>query len=59
MARVKQDLYRRLEPSGFINLVGDDYIYETLPTAVRAFVKYHRMRHGDFPDGVPREIIEP
>ena len=59
MARVKQDLYRRLEPSGFINLVGDDYIYETLPTAVRAFVKYHRMRHGHFPDGVPREIIEP
>ena len=59
MARVKQDLYRRLEPSGFINLVGDDYIYETLPTAVRAFVKYYRIRHGDFPDGVPREIIEP
>ncbi|NLZ58585.1 MAG: STAS domain-containing protein, partial [Corynebacterium sp.] len=59
MARVKQDLYRRLEPSGFINLVGDDYIYETLPTAVRAYVKYYRMRKGDLPDGVPREIIDP
>ncbi|GAB3596203.1 putative sulfate transporter [Corynebacterium faecale] len=59
LARVKQDLYRRLEPTGFIDLIGEDYIFETLPTAVRAYVEYYRNQHGELPEGVPREIIEP
>lgn len=59
MARVKQDLYRRLEPSGFIREVGDENIFETLPTAVREYVRRYSMRHGKLPEGVPQEILEP
>ncbi|MDO5513130.1 SulP family inorganic anion transporter, partial [Corynebacterium sp.] len=44
MARVKQDLYRRLEPTGFIDHVGPDYIFETLPTAVRAYANRYQAR---------------
>ena len=59
MARVKQDLYRRLEPTGFIERVGEDYIFETLPTAVRAYANRYQARHGRWPDGVPKEVVEP
>lgn len=59
MARVKQDLYRRLEPTGFIDDVGAGYIFETLPTAVRAYADSYRARHGEWPEGVPREVVEP
>ena len=59
LARVKQGLYRRLEPTGFTDLIGEDYFFETLPTAVRAYVEYYRKEHGELPEGVPREIIEP
>ncbi len=59
MARVKQDLYRRLEPTGFIDHVGRDYIFETLPTAVRAYANSYLAAHGRWPDGVPREVVEP
>jgi sulfate permease, SulP family len=58
MARVKQDLYRRLEPSGFIRNVGDENIFETLPTAVREFARRYYMRHGQYPDGIPEQILE-
>lgn len=59
MARVKQDLYRRLEPSGFIREVGDENIFETLPTAVREYARRYYSRHGKLPEGVPEEILEP
>ena len=59
MARVKRDLYRRLEPTGFIDHVGRDYIFETLPTGVRAYANRYQARHGRWPDGVPREVVEP
>ncbi|GAB3694509.1 SulP family inorganic anion transporter [Corynebacterium nasicanis] len=59
MARVKRDLYRRLEPTGFIEHVGPEFIFETLPTAVRAYAKRYLARHGRWPDGVPREVVEP
>ena len=59
MARVKQDLYRRLEPTGFIERVGDDNIFATLPTAVREYARRYRGVHGQWPTGVPEEILEP
>jgi len=37
LARVKHDLYGELERAGFVDAVGVDRIYATLPTAVAAF----------------------
>jgi SulP family sulfate permease len=37
MARVKQDLRDALESSGVLELIGEDRIFMTLPTAVEAF----------------------
>lgn len=58
MARVKQEVIRQLEPSGFIDRLGEDHIYETLPTAVRAYAAdYARVHDGAAPAGVPGEIL--
>ena len=51
MARVKFDLRQALAAAGFIAKVGEDRIFATLPTAVDAYVKYHRARYGRTPDG--------
>jgi MFS superfamily sulfate permease-like transporter len=37
MARLKQDLRDLLTPTGFLDRVGEDHIFPTLPTAVHAF----------------------
>ncbi len=37
LARVKHDLYRQLDAAGFVDLVGRDRIFATLPTAVAGF----------------------
>jgi sulfate permease, SulP family len=37
MARVKMDLRRQLDRAGLIDLIGDDRIFPTLPTAVDAY----------------------
>jgi len=37
LARMKDDLRRRLEPTGLLARVGEDRIFPTLPTAVAAF----------------------
>ncbi|MDJ1370494.1 SulP family inorganic anion transporter [Gulosibacter molinativorax] len=58
MARVKQDLARSLEPTGFLEEVGGNYIFATLPTAVRAYAREYRKKHGDLPEGVPPKILE-
>lgn len=58
MARVKQDLYRRLEPTGFIERVGEENVFATLPTAVREYVRRYRTAHGEVPAGVPRDVVE-
>jgi sulfate permease, SulP family len=52
MARVKQDLRDLLEPSGFIDRVGEDRVFPTLPTAVAAYVEEYTVRHGGPPPGV-------
>ena len=46
MARVKQDLRDVLAPSGFLDRVGDDRVFMTLPTAVQAYAAWYRDRHG-------------
>lgn len=58
MARVKQDLYRRLEPTGFVDRVGEGNIFATLPTGVREYVRRYRAEHGELPAGVPRDVVE-
>ena len=37
MARVKQDLRDALEAAGFLDKIGEDRIFMTLPTAVEAY----------------------
>ncbi|MCA1983828.1 SulP family inorganic anion transporter [Nocardioides nematodiphilus] len=37
LARMKDDLRRRLQPTGFLDRIGADRIFPTLPTAVDAF----------------------
>ena len=46
MARVKQDLRDVLEPSGFLDRVGANRVFMTLPTAVQAYAAWYRDRHG-------------
>jgi sulfate permease, SulP family len=46
MARVKQDLRDVLAPSGFLDRVGDDRVFMTLPTAVQAYAASYQDRHG-------------
>lgn len=53
MARVKQDLQDDLRPSGFLERVGEDRVFMTLPTAVQAYVRWFQERHGTTPDGAP------
>ena len=59
MARVKQDLHDQLAAAGFVDKVGDGRIFATLPTAVRAYARWHRDELGETPDGLPPEILRP
>ncbi|PSB12409.1 sodium-independent anion transporter [Pleurocapsa sp. CCALA 161] len=42
MARVKQDLYLSLERAGFLNNTQVEYIYPTLPTAIKGYAERNR-----------------
>jgi SulP family sulfate permease len=53
MARVKQDLHDDLRPSGFVDRVGEDRVFMTLPTAVREYVRWYEDKHGEAPTGAP------
>jgi MFS superfamily sulfate permease-like transporter len=46
MARVKQDLLDDLEAAGFVDRVGRDRLFPTLPTAVQAYLSWYETRHG-------------
>ena len=52
MARVKQDLRDDLAASDFLEKVGEDRIFLTLPTAVTAYAEEYLARHGEPPPGV-------
>jgi high affinity sulfate transporter 1 len=51
MARVKQELLVALRAAGLVDRVGAERIYPTLPTAVEAYVRWYRERHGQPPAG--------
>jgi MFS superfamily sulfate permease-like transporter len=53
MARVKQDLQDDLRPTGFIDRVGEERIFMTLPTAVQAYVRWFEDTYGVPPVGAP------
>ncbi len=53
MARVKQDLRDDLQASGFVERVGENRIFMTLPTAVQAYVRWYVDHHGVAPSGAP------
>jgi high affinity sulfate transporter 1 len=52
LARVKQDLRDVLAPSGFLDRLGTDHVFFTLPTAVEAYLHWYVARHGSAPKGV-------
>jgi high affinity sulfate transporter 1 len=52
MARVKQDLLVDLLAADFVDKVGADRIFPTLPTAVAAYLDAYRRAHGELPRGV-------
>ena len=52
LARVKQELRAQLDAAGFVERVGEDHIFMTLPTAVVAYAEAYAARHGEPPPGV-------
>lgn len=52
LARAKQDLRHDLRAAGFLQKVGEQLVFPTLPTAVAAYVDAYRRRHGAPPPGV-------
>ena len=57
MARVKQNLSRSLAPTGVIKSVGKQYVFTTLPTAVRAYAAEFDERYSRYPEGIPDYIL--
>jgi len=56
MARVKQDLRGDLAAAGFVDRVGEDRIFPTLPTAVAAYCAWYEREHGRRPPGLPDDL---
>jgi sulfate permease, SulP family len=52
MARVKEDMRFSLEAGGFVEQVGADLIFPTLPTAVAAYAAWYEREHGSRPPGL-------
>jgi SulP family sulfate permease len=61
MARVKEDMRLSLEAGGFIEKVGTDLIFPTLPTAVAAYAAWYEREHGSGPPGlrIPPVPVQP
>jgi SulP family sulfate permease len=59
MARVKQELRDPLDAAGFVERLGADHLYPTLPTAVAAYVDAYTQRHGKPPEGVTPQAPPP
>ena len=49
---MKQDLREELAPTGFLERIGEDFIFPTLPTAVEAFRAW-QDEHGAPPANAP------
>jgi SulP family sulfate permease len=54
MARVKKELRDLLISGGFVEKVGEERIFPTLPTAVDAYLAWYVDRHGSTPPGLAR-----
>lgn len=52
ISRVKFEMRAELEKSGFVERIGADHVFATLPTAVVAYVDAYRSKHGSPPPGV-------
>ena len=52
LVRGKQDLREDLASSGFLDRVGQERVFMTLPTAVAAYISWYTDRHGQGPVGV-------
>ncbi|MFC7597749.1 SulP family inorganic anion transporter [Terrabacter sp. GCM10028922] len=52
MARVKEDLRVSLDAAGFVDDVGRDLVFPTLPTAVAAYAAWYEREHGAPPPGL-------
>ena len=59
MARVKEDMRVPLESAGFIETVGADLIFPTLPTAVAAYAAWYEREHGAPPPGLRIPPVPP
>lgn len=59
MARVKQEIRDQLAATGFVEKVGEDRIFATLPTAVAAFAQWYTDTYGAPPEGLPETIPPP
>lgn len=57
LARVKRELEEQLSAAGFLQRLGTERVYPTLPVAVQAYLADYRRRHGRWPDGV--EVVPP
>lgn len=59
MARVKLEVHDQLAAAGFVQAVGEDRIFATLPTAVQAFADWHQREYGTRPAGIPEATARP
>jgi sulfate permease, SulP family len=59
MARVKMEVRQQLAAAGFIDEVGQDRVFATLPTAVQGFATWHMERYGTRPPGIPEVAATP
>jgi SulP family sulfate permease len=50
---VKWEIREQLAAAGFLDAVGEDRVFATLPTAVQAFAEWHRREFGQRPPGIP------
>lgn len=52
LARVKQDLRHPLSAAGFLDRLGAERLFPTLPTAVAAYALWYEKEHGEPPPGL-------
>ena len=58
LARTKHELYQDLQRGGFVDRLGADRVYQTLPSAVEAYARWYKERHGSRPVGLPSGIMD-
>ncbi len=52
LARVKYEMLVQLERAGFIDRIGPEMVFDTLPMAVVAYTDHYTAVHGAPPPGV-------